>query len=211
MQNDHLLGLNWNLYWIKHLKNSIEEGIISGLALPNLQISTSTPIVSIELYGSSNIQYVFYFFRDCNILFWLSPALIFMNLATARSAKRAREVGVRGSWAPLRFDLIYQFLMEAFLTSMISMILAYGITKLTPSFFNELAGKNISAHVFIFAQCPDCYAGTSRLLSECHRGSLSRFYLSAFQPVAVLKALWAQFKKSIFRNALGGISVYGIS
>lgn len=200
MQNDHL-GPELKSVLNKTLEEFNRGGDYFRISLTKLtDIHLYSNRIG-ELYGSGNIQYVF-IFSAIAIFILIIACINFMNLATARSAKRAREVGVRKVMGSLRFDLIYQFLMEAFLTSMISMILAYGITKLALPFFNELAGKNISAHV-LFSPNVLIAMLVLAFIVGVSSGLYPAFYLSAFQPVAVLKGtMGTGFKKSIFRNAL---------
>lgn len=154
-----------------------------------------------ELYGSGNIQYV-YIFSAIAFFILIIACINFMNLATARSAKRAREVGVRKVMGSLKFNLIYQFLMEALVTTAIAMFIAYAITKLFLPAFNELAGKHIDSNI-LFSPKVVCSMLVLIFVVGILSGLYPAFYLSAFQPVAVLKGtMGTGFKKSLFRNAL---------
>ncbi|MEO6328458.1 MAG: ABC transporter permease [Ginsengibacter sp.] len=154
-----------------------------------------------ELYGSGNIQYV-YIFSAIAFFILIIAGINFMNLATARSAKRAREVGVRKVLGSLKSSLIKQFLSEAVLTSGIAMIIALVIATACLSSFNNLSGKQINLSV-IFQPAFALIAVALVIIIGILAGLYPAFYLSSFRPVAVLKGVSAQrVKKSIFRNAL---------
>lgn len=107
----------------------------------------------------------------------------FMNLATARSAYRAREVGVRKSSGATRGQLIGQFLMESVVMSLLSALIALGLIKLLMPAFNELAGEAIPLPSALVPGVLGI-AVIVGLLS----GIYPAFFLSSFQPAIVLKA-----------------------
>jgi putative ABC transport system permease protein len=124
-----------------------------------------------------------------------------MNLSTARSANRAKEVGIRKVMGSFRSHLMRQFLTESILLSFISILLALAIAYLLLPLFNELSQRELSIP---FAQ-PMLYviivlaALTVGLLA----GIYPSFFLSAFKPVSVLKGNVALGMKSGFiRSAL---------
>jgi putative ABC transport system permease protein len=109
----------------------------------------------------------------------------FMNLATARSESRAREVGIRKSIGSMRKELIFQFLGESVAITALAFILAVAVVELALPSYNLLVNKNISVEysnpmVWITAVA---LITTIGLLT----GSYPAFYLSSFQPVKVLK------------------------
>ncbi|HNR75185.1 MAG TPA: FtsX-like permease family protein, partial [Cyclobacteriaceae bacterium] len=109
----------------------------------------------------------------------------FMNLATARSEGRAREVGIRKSIGSRRIELIRQFLGESVLVTTIAFLLAIVLVEVAMPFYNQLVSKNISIDysnpVFWLLS-----VGIVLLLG-IFAGSYPAFYLSAFNPVTVLK------------------------
>ena len=116
----------------------------------------------------------------------LSIACInFMNLSTARSEKRAREVGVRKAIGSLRRDLIFQFLLESIFLSFIALLFSVLFVQLALPSFNTLTGSsiNIPYRNPVFWLIMIGYALFSGLLA----GSRPAFYLSSFNPVQVLK------------------------
>src|SRR4029078_6144450 len=74
----------------------------------------------------------------------LLACINFMNLATARSEKRAKEVGIRKTVGSLRGNLIAQFLGESVLLAFVSLTLSVVLTALTIPWFNQLAGKTMT-------------------------------------------------------------------
>lgn len=119
-------------------------------------------------------------------LFVLLLACInFMNLSTARSEKRAREVGIRKTLGSVRLQLIGQFFSEALLVTVLGFGLAVILTLLLLPQFNEVAGKEISMP---WTSPWFWLAGFGfTLLTTFVAGSYPSFYLSAFKPVKTLK------------------------
>jgi len=125
------------------------------------------------------------------VLILLIACINFMNLSTARSEKRAKEVGIRKVAGALRQSLIGQFLAESIMISFIAGILALGIVELSLSPFNTLTSKSLKVN---FA---DVYSWlffiAFIILTGIMAGSYPAFFLSSFKPVAVLKGA---FKKA---------------
>ena len=154
-----------------------------------------------ELDGNGNAQYV-YIFSAIALLILLIACVNFMNLSTARSSNRAKEVGVRKVLGSLRKNLVQQFLTESVLISLIALVFAFAISWLLLPYFNELSGKTIHlASLFHPTMIISLFA--LMLIVGLLAGSYPAFYLSSFQPIAVLKGkLSAGFKRSWLRNAL---------
>ncbi len=138
-----------------------------------------------ELEKNGNIYYVYTF--SASAAFILVIACInFMNLATARSLNRSREVGLRKTVGAKKSSLVFQFLSESMVFSMLSIITGVILLGLSISFFNELTGK-----YFIFRDIlqPDVLAGMFFLLiiMGLLSGSYPAFFVSSFNPVNVLK------------------------
>lgn len=130
------------------------------------------------------IKYV-WLFGIIGIFVLLLACINFMNLSTARSEKRAKEVGIRKSIGSQRGQLIKQFLSESVMVTFIAMILAVFLVQLALPSFNELADKSQAipwtSPLFWFL-----LVGFS-LLTGLLAGSYPAFYLSSFQPLEVLK------------------------
>jgi putative ABC transport system permease protein len=109
----------------------------------------------------------------------------FMNLATARSSKRAKEVGIRKTIGSLSSNLIIQFLMESILLTLFAFVIALIAAQLSLPFFNGLSGK----HMFIPFGNPFFWMLSIgfALLTGILAGSYPAFYLSSFEPIKVLK------------------------
>lgn len=119
------------------------------------------------------------------IFILLLACINFMNLATARSEKRAKEVGIRKTVGSLRGDLITQFLGESVLLAFLSFVLAVALAAVTLPWFNLLAGKTM-----VFPWTNPVFwslSGVCTLLTGLLAGSYPAFYLSSFRPVKVLK------------------------
>ena len=153
-----------------------------------------------ELRANGDITYVYLF--SAVALFILAIACInFMNLSTARSSNRAKEVGVRKVMGSLRSHLIRQFLMESILLSLFSFLLSIGIAHLILPYFNELSGKSLSLPF----EVPTFYVLIliATLAVGVMAGLYPSFFLSAFRPVNVLKGQVSLGMKSGFiRSAL---------
>jgi ABC-type antimicrobial peptide transport system permease subunit len=115
----------------------------------------------------------------------LLACINFMNLSTARSEKRAKEVGIRMTIGSVRSQLINQFMSESFLVVVMSFVLAVGLVLISLSWFNTLADKKI-----IIAWTNPWFWSASLifiLVTSLLAGSYPALYLSSFQPVNVLK------------------------
>ncbi|AXT19100.1 FtsX-like permease family protein [Flavobacteriaceae bacterium AU392] len=143
-------------------------------------------------------------------LFVLLLACInFINLSTARSEKRATEVGIRKSIGSQRGQLIFQFLSESFLIVVLSFILALGIVLLFLNGFNNLASKSI---VFpwtnpIFWLISILFVIITAILA----GSYPALYLSSFNPVTVLKGTFKAGRYSSLPRKVLVVSQFTIS
>ncbi|HEY4337039.1 MAG TPA: ABC transporter permease [Puia sp.] len=130
------------------------------------------------------IEYV-RLFSVIGILVLLIACINFMNLATARSEKRAREVGVRKAIGSQRRDLIIQFLVESLVITIIAAFIGLGMVQLAIPAFNNLT--NTTIHIpyesTLFWSIMAGYVLITGLLA----GSRPALYLSSFRPVKVLK------------------------
>jgi magnesium-transporting ATPase (P-type) len=115
----------------------------------------------------------------------LLACINFVNLSTARSEKRAREVGVRKAIGSMRMQLIGQFFSESFVVVLLSFVVALTGVLLSLSWFNNLAAKQMVVpwdNLYFWI----CSAGFV-LLTSMLAGSYPAIYLTSFQPVKVLK------------------------
>jgi len=140
------------------------------------------------------IEYV-RMFGIIGILVLLIACINFINLSTARSAKRAREVGVRKAIGSSRINLIYQFLTESVLITLIAALLSLLLVQLTLPYFNTLTGNSLSLPYTqpAFWAIMAGYVLTIGLLA----GASPAFYLSSFRPVKVLKGIIQSGKAAV--------------
>lgn len=140
-----------------------------------------------EIEGS--IKYV----RLFSMVAWvvlIIACINFMNLATARSQKRAKEIGIKKVVGATRGGLIGQFISESILLSFLAGILAIGLAFLLLPYFNQMVGKELSLgldqpkHLLFLLGII--------LTTGIVAGSYPAFYLSSFEPVSVLKGLAVQ-------------------
>ena len=154
-----------------------------------------------ELGANGSMQYV-YIFSAIATFILLIACVNFMNLSTARSSNRAKEVGVRKVLGSSKQNLINQFLTESVLISFIALILAIGIAKLLLPYFNQVSGKQIDIGLFSRPWLLPVLL-LLVLVVGVLAGSYPSFYLSSFQPVTVLKGKIAGgFKRSWLRSSL---------
>ncbi len=130
------------------------------------------------------IQYV-WLFGIIGIFVLLLACINFMNLSTARSEKRAREVGIRKAIGSLRSQLIYQFFSESLLCVALAFIISLLLVQFSLPFFNEIADKQMA----ILWDKPIFWLLTISfsLITGLITGSYPAFYLSSFKPIKVLK------------------------
>lgn len=148
--------LRWRLY--SNFENGVEQGGMSDY----VQLFT---IIAIFIIGIACIN--------------------FMNLATARSERRAREVGIRKSVGSRRYELIAQFIGESMIIALIAFAVAVVAAQLLLPSYNTLVGKKL----FIDYAGREfwLYAAGLVFVTGLVAGSYPAFYLSSFQPVKVLK------------------------
>ncbi|MCP4458142.1 MAG: FtsX-like permease family protein [Cytophagales bacterium] len=173
----------------RFLKMTVEEFLAQGNAFEY----TLMPVQDIHLYSKSdfeirqngNITYI-YVFVGIAFLVIVIAGINFMNLSTARSGKRAKEVGVRKVNGASRKMLIFQFLTESIIQSLIALFLAFMLVELFLPGFNNVMETNITLFndqvgiTIMFSLLVTLFYGL-------FAGSYPAFFLSAFQPIAVLK------------------------
>jgi putative ABC transport system permease protein len=154
-----------------------------------------------EIEANGDIRYV-YIFTLIAIFILIIACINFMNLSTARSAKRGKEVGLRKVLGAHKNRLVFQFLTESIGFSLLALSLAlYTVWMVLPA-FNKITGKNI--HISSLTD-PAVLLGLFLLMvfTGFAAGSYPAFYLSSFQPIETIRQkLQSRFRKSNFRNAL---------
>jgi putative ABC transport system permease protein len=142
-------------------------------------------------YAGGRIELV-QLFSLIAVFILLIACINFTNLSTARSEKRAKEVGIRKVSGALRSSLIVQFISESILLSLVAGLLAVGIVQLVLPAFNKVVGARLS----IDYSNPWYWIWTLLfiLLTGVMAGIYPAFYLSSFQPVKVLKGSFKPVK-----------------
>jgi putative ABC transport system permease protein len=136
-------------------------------------------------------------------LFILGIACVnFINLSTARSVERAKEVGLRKTFGSVRHELMQQFLFESVLMSLLSMVIAIGLIVVLVPVFNQITAKELSARWFA-GFLPVLGLLIFAVFIGCVAGLYPAFVLSSFKPVLVLKGKFtANRHGSALRNGL---------
>jgi len=154
-----------------------------------------------DVKGQGDITYV-RLFSIVAVFILLVACINFMNLATARSARRAKEVGVRKVIGASRSQLVGQFLSESLLITFVSLLLAGILVVIALPEFNRMLGKDLTV---------DLHDGWLLvglllvfLLTSLVSGSYPAFFLSSFRPIQVLKSkiVRAGLRSRLFRNGL---------
>ena len=154
-----------------------------------------------ELGSNSNVQYV-YIFSAVAIFILLIACINFMNLSTARSSSRAKEVGIRKVLGTERKTLIRQFLTESTITAIISLLISLLIAWLVLPFFNTISGKSLSLSAILRSSFLPFFL-LLPLIVGIVAGSYPAFFLSAFKPISVLKGkINSGVKRSYLRSSL---------
>ena len=152
-----------------------------------------------EIAPNGNVKYL-YIFGSVAIFLLFIACINFMNLSTARSEKRAKEVGVRKVVGALKSALIAQFLGEALLLSSLALAISCVLVWLLVPAFNEVAGVNLiffeQTQIFVWM------AGLT-LITGLLSGLYPAFYLSSFKPISSLKGKFtSNFSAILIRKGL---------
>ena len=176
-----------------------------------LQPLTSIYLRSIRDYGidlntewgdikSSDISYI-YIFSAVAVFILLLAVINFMNLATARSEKRAKEVGVRKTLGSSKMPLVLQFFTEAILMSFISVSAGLALLEIILPYFNGIVGKDLHLDFFgSFYTIPLLILFV--LIVGIVAGSYPAFYLSSFKPADILKTSSGKSRRGKLRSVL---------
>jgi putative ABC transport system permease protein len=136
------------------------------------------------------------------IFILLIACINFMNLSTARSARRAREVGLRKTFGSERFKLVAQFLSESMIYVFGAILLAIGGTYLVLPAFEMLSGKSLAFRTLFIPQVAVAIVALFLIVAWL-AGSYPAFYLTSFRPIEVLKGkLSAGMKSKGIRSGL---------
>jgi putative ABC transport system permease protein len=193
----NLLGLEKKINRIYHKHSPNVKALFALQPLTKIHLA---PERLGDLPGHGNAQYVNLFFIIA-ILILIVACINFMNLATARSARRAKEIGLRKVVGAVRGQLIIQFLSESVFISFLSLVLALGIVILFLPVFNELANRKLTIDVRDAKLWLSLFG--IALLTGLISGSYPALFLSSFKPVKVLKGnVRSMGSNLLFRNTL---------
>jgi putative ABC transport system permease protein len=198
---------------LKYIQPGLQSALHAGISDLEAQGSRyqykPIPVTRIHLYSDltneveavGNVEYV-YIFVAAGVLILLLACVNFMNLSTSRSAGRAREVGVRKVLGSRRGQLVGQFLIESLVTCGLALGLGLLLAVFALPYLNELAGVRISWNDLPWMWLAPALIGLMVVVGLA-AGSYPAFFLSAFQPVKVLKGKLAKGLRGLWiRNAL---------
>ncbi|MFD1187090.1 ABC transporter permease [Pontibacter rugosus] len=168
--------------WIKENRLNAQMRFI---AQPLKEVHFDTRYVG-DRSPSGNISYI-YIFGAVAAFLLLIASINYMNLATARSAKRAKEVGLRKVVGAERSQIISQFLSESLLLTLVAVLLALALVQIFIPEFNELTEKHFASDFFLQWEFLVALLAIVLLVGVV-AGSYPAFFLSAFKPSDVLKS-----------------------
>lgn len=192
------------------MKPMYDKYLASIFAQYNIKIKfEAQPITSIHLHSNTanepeetgSMSYI-YIFSAVAFFMLLIACINYMNLTTARSARRAKEIGIRKVTGSNKTQLVLQFLIESALTALVALLLSIGLIALFLPMFNTLAGKYISFGT-LFRPDTILILLAVVVFVGIVGGSYPAFYLSKFNPVDVLKGSLSKGSSNVnLRKAL---------
>ncbi len=146
----------------------------------------------------------------------LIACINFMNLSTAQASRKMKEVGVKKTLGVTRKSLIFQFLTESILLALIALLIATQLVTISLPYFNEIADKQLELNIDVTVILG--FLGIT-LLTGFIAGCYPAFYLSGFNPIAVLKGklnisfgeLWIRKGLVVFQFALTILFIVGLT
>ena len=169
-----------------------EEAKIQLQSAENIHLGSSLT----DRYTTSGSLAFVYIIAIVGILILSIAWLNYINLSTAISLKRAKEVGIRKVVGANRNQLIFQFMGESFLFNFLGVIIAIVMIEVFQGFFNEMTGKELS--LSILGQGGFWFWGIAFIFSGAFlSGAYTAFNLSSFQPVKILKGVFTRTAKGL--------------
>ncbi len=175
-------------------ENSVKFNIV---ALPDIYLKSK---LSLELAPGGN-ETNLYVFSAISLFILILAAVNFMNLTTARAARRAREVGIRKTLGTSRTRLVGQFLLESVLTTTLAMVVALVLSEFFLAVFGYIAGSELMPTIWHSPLSLLLYFGFSSVVG-LFAGLYPAFYLTSFLPARVLKGNVSVGGGAGFRNLL---------
>jgi putative ABC transport system permease protein len=198
MVKEHAFNKDYGQSFEEFIKkgNKLEYSL---MPFTKVHLYANPMIVPARLTTLGDIKYI-YIFSVIALFIIILACVNFMNLSTAQSAKRAKEVGVRKVLGSVKAQLIKQFLTEAMLYSFVATLISLLLVFILLRPFNEVAGKllvfssifNNGTWLFVVVLC---------LLTGLLAGLYPAFYLTSFNPVFVLKGI------KVFKNNFGNLLI----
>jgi ABC-type antimicrobial peptide transport system permease subunit len=187
---------------IRNIEHTEEGNINAMSSYVTLQPMERWHLYSNYVNGKDTEGFLTYvrMFSIIGLLVLIIACINFINLTTARSEKRAKEVGVRKAIGSQRKDLVIQFLIEAFLLTTIAFVFAVSFALMSLPAFNTLTESHISiplGNIYFWLLMVG-----SLLVTALLAGSKPAFYLSSFNPVKVLKGSMQAGRSSLSRKVL---------
>jgi putative ABC transport system permease protein len=175
------------------------------------------PITAIHLHSDmanepeelGSISYI-YIFSAVALFMLLIACINYMNLTTARSARRAKEIGIRKVTGSTQSQLVAQFLVESTLTAVFALLISIGLIALLLSTFNSLSGKFISFGALLEPGTFWILLGIILFVGMVG-GSYPAFYLSKFNPIAVLKGALSKGSSNVTLRRILVVIQFSIS
>ena len=187
----------------------VEGGNILAYGLQALRDIHLKSEFDIDIQSSGSMTYVLLFSAIAIFILFLA-CINFMNLSTARSATRAREIGIRKAVGSYRGQLIVQFLLESALMTVMSLALAAVVVWLALPTFNSIAGLDLTIASLLTGEFL-LFVVLGALLVSLAAGLYPALYLASFDPAVVLKSeTFASGNRSMLRNVLV-VFQFGIS
>ncbi|MBN1222710.1 MAG: ABC transporter permease [Candidatus Aminicenantes bacterium] len=189
----------------KHIPAEDDRYVLHFQPLNEIHFSTS----NYDIARRTEKEYL-YAYGTIAFFILLIACINFMNLATARSSNRTKEVGIRKVVGARRIQLIRQFFTESVLTSFLSLIGATGLVFFVLPKFNQIIRGGVT---FNLIHDPALVPGllTITLFVGFLSGSYPAFVLSAFQPVKVLKKEWPKRNKNISFRTISTVVQFSTS
>jgi putative ABC transport system permease protein len=167
-----------------------------------------TPLKDIHLKSQLNYELSpggnetdLYIFAAISLFILALASVNFINLTTARASRRAKEVGIRKTLGTSRSKLVLQFLLESLMVTTVALIISLGLAEMFILGFQYITGDQLIVSLWTNSWSL-AYIIAFALIVGLLSGIYPAFYLTSFNPVAVLKGSFAGGEKSIFRNAL---------
>ncbi|MCG8386962.1 MAG: ABC transporter permease [Cytophagales bacterium] len=174
----------------KHRGENVEAG--NFYLQPLEEVYLNSAHIEFDIVENKGNWFTIYLFSAIALFILLIASINYINLSTSRSMERSKEIGIRKVSGAARLELVYQFLSEAVLVSLLSFVLSIGLVDLLLDKFNEIAALNLTVDVFSFRTFALLLA--LAVFVGVLSGSYPALYLSQLNPSQSLKS--GSFTKS---------------